>query len=353
MTRLLLLLENRQNRTLLANWLSQHYQVIQQDSGVPLVESFDVCLIDGPTLDRRWAEIQAHKATEDPIFLPVILLTSYREVELITRHLWKTIDELIRLPVEKTELQARVEMLVRTRELSLALKLRNNDLESFFYAMTHDLRSPLRAIKGFAEFLDDEEGKQLTDKGKRYLTNICVATGQMQEVIDGLVAFARIGYTHGETQEVDLQLLVERCIQRLSPTIEQQEAQIMIESPLPTVEGEPFLLKMAITNLLSNALKFIKPGGHPDIQIRAIKLHGSYRLEIEDHGIGISSENQAKLFKPFTQLHGIEEYEGIGLGLATVRKAVDLMGGHVGVRSVLGQGSVFWMELRSLTKGEI
>ncbi|GCE22991.1 sensor histidine kinase [Dictyobacter kobayashii] len=353
MTRLLLMLENRQNRTLLANWLTHHYQVIQQEPGTPLVESFDVCLVDGPTLDRRWAEIQAHKTMEDPIFLPVILLTSYREVELITRHLWKTIDELIRLPVEKTELQARVEMLVRTRELSLALKLRNNDLESFFHAMTHDLRAPLRAIKGFAEFLNDEEGEKLTNKGQRYLSNIRTATGQMQEIIDGLVAFARVGYSNGESQEVDLQFLVERCIQRLSPIIEQQEAQVTIEPPLPIVEGQPFLLKMAITNLLSNALKFIKPGDHPNIHIRTIELQGSYRLEVEDHGIGISSENQASLFQPFTQFHGIEEYEGIGLGLATVRKAVDLMGGHVGVRSVVGQGSVFWMELRSVTKGEL
>ncbi|GCE04633.1 sensor histidine kinase [Dictyobacter aurantiacus] len=352
MTRLLLLLENRQNRALLANWLSQRYQVMQQESGVPLAEAFDVCLIDGPALDRRWAEIQAHRSREDPLFLPVILLTSYREVELITRHLWKTIDELIRLPVEKTELQARVEMLVRTRELSLSLKLRNSDLESFFHAMTHDLRAPLRAIKGFAEILASEEGERLTDKGKEYLTNIHTSTVQMREFIDGLVAFARVGHTQVEPQEVDLQLLVEQCIQCLSSTIEQQEAHIMIESPLPAVEGQPLLLRMAITNLLSNALKFIKPGDHPDIQIRAIKLHGSYRLEIEDHGIGISPQNIANLFKPFTQLHGVEEYEGIGLGLATVRKAVDLMGGHVGVSSVIDRGSTFWLELRSVTKGE-
>ena len=351
MARILLLLENKQNRALLADWLSQHYQVIQLDPSISMESQFDVCLIDGPSLDRCWSEIQACKKAQDPIFLPVIFLTAHREVELITRHLWKTIDELIRLPIEKTELQARVEMLLRTRSLSLALKLRNEDLESFFHAMTHDLRAPLRAVKSFAELLEDSPG--LSSKGAHYVQRIRSASGQMQELIDALISFARVGYNEQTPQAVDLQILLERCLQQLEMEIEKRAAQIQVLSPMPIVEGYPFLFKIILTNLLSNALKFVEPGQSPVVLLRCQLSQTMCRIEIEDHGIGMTPEQQNRLFRPFVQFHGVEEYEGIGLGLATVRKAVELMGGRIGVSSTPGQGSLFWLNLRLFSKGAV
>jgi signal transduction histidine kinase len=346
MKRILLLLDNKTNRALLSDWLRQHYDVVMPDNETPLGVPFDLCLIDGPTLDRFWQQVRLRKAEEDPTFLPVVLITSQREAELLTRHLWKTVDELIRVPIEKLELQARVEILLRTRLLSLELKLRNEDLESFFHAMTHDLRAPLRAIRSFTQFLQKEEAERLGTQGRHDLERIQSAVMQMQDTIDGLINFARIERDERQLQPVALDLQVERCLQHLHQEIARCQAQVVIRGVFPMVQGSVLLLAMALTNLISNALKFVQPGVPPIVTIRSLITHQVCRLEIEDNGIGITPEDQQRLFQPFVQLHGVEVYEGVGLGLATVRKAIELIGGRVGVTSSPGQGSVFWMELR-------
>lgn len=346
MSYILLLLDHKTNRTLLSDWLGQHYEVLSQEQGSVPLTPFDLCLIDGPALDRLWKDVRLRKAAEEPLFLPVVLITSNREAELLTRHLWKTVDDLIRVPIEKLELQARVEMLLRTRQLSQELKLRNEDLESFFHAMTHDLRAPLRAIKSFAQLLQEEEAWRMQEQGQRDLGQIQSAAVQMQKIVDGLVSFARVDRSERQMQLVLLGPLIHACVNQLQPEIQQSQARIIVSDNAPDVQGNALLITLALTNLLSNALKFVPPGGRPFITVRAITSEQICRLEIEDNGIGISLEDQQRLFQPFVQLHGVEVYDGIGLGLATVRKAVELMGGRIGLTSTVGQGSTFWIELR-------
>lgn len=347
MDRILLLLDHKTNRALLSSWLGLRYDVVCHDRRTALRASFDLCLIDGPALDRLWEEVLQCKAAEDPAFLPVVLITSNREAELLTRHLWKTVDELIRIPIEKLELQARVEILLRARHLSRELKLRNEDLQSFFHAMTHDIRAPLRAIKSFAHLLQEEESSSMGVQGRQDLERILAAAAQMQEIIDGLIAFARVERGDQQMQSVSLEQQIQLCLQHLQHEIEQSQAQITVHGVLPEVQGNAILLTLVLTNLLSNALKFVAPGTRPVVLIRADTAQQSCRLEIEDNGIGIPLKDQQRLFQPFVQLHGAEVYEGVGLGLATVRKAVELMGGRVGIASQPGKGSIFWMELRT------
>lgn len=347
MNRLLILLDNNRNRDLLSDWLGQRYNVIQPEQDTWFQTPFDVCLIDGPTLDRLGSAVQARKAEEEPAFLPVVLITSHREVELITRHLWRTVDELIRMPIEKLELQARVEVLLRARRLSLDLKLRNEELESFFHAMSHDVRAPLRAISGFAQLLQEEEAERLSSRGRRDLDQIQAVVRQMQDTMNGLIDFARVEYGNRQLQPVSLERVVQRCVSHMEREIELRQAKVVIQGPLPQVQGNVALLTSVLTNLLSNALKFMELGAAPVISIRATIAHQICHIEIEDNGIGIAPEDQKRLFRPFVQLHGGEVYEGVGLGLATVRKAVELMEGRSGVTSVPGRGSVFWLELRT------
>src|SRR5579863_2253479 len=115
MSRILLLLDNKKNRDLLAAWLEMRYEVVLHDGEPSLNTLFDLCLLDGPTLDRIWNKVQARKAMEQPVFLPFVLITSRKDVDVVTRHLWQTTDELILVPIEKVELHARVEILLRAR----------------------------------------------------------------------------------------------------------------------------------------------------------------------------------------------------------------------------------------------
>ncbi len=344
MSRILLLIENKKNSDLLATLLSAQHEVVQGHTLDSLDTLFDLCIIDGYNLHKTGESIQRRKEREKPVFLPFILVTSQLEHE--TAILRQNIDENILVPIEKRELQIRVETLLRTRSLSLDLKLRNEDLESFIHAMTHDLRAPIRAISGFTEALTEDESKQMTSQSQHYLSMIQSATEQMAHLITALLNFSRIGREEIEMLNLDVRFIAESCIRSLQQEINQRHAEIYIEDNLSLVEANPTLLKIVLTNLLSNALKFVPTTTTPVVTISMTVEQHHCIVRIQDNGIGITPENQQRLFTPFVRLHGMEEFPGVGLGLATVRKAMDIMGGSVGVTSLPLEGSTFWLEVR-------
>jgi signal transduction histidine kinase len=345
MSRILLLLDHLPNQRLLANWLTQHYEVMQAYSEQVLREPFDLGILDGPVLHRAWEAVQARKKTEEPVFLPVLLLTSRQGVDVATRHLWHTIDEVVLRPVEKVELQARVGILLRTRQLSLALKQRRDDLEAFIHAMAHDLRAPVRVTAGFARELLADEDTTLSVDGRSCLQRILSATDDMQQLMTSLLEFGRLGRGAVRQRHLSLQQVVARCLRNLQDEIQTTHAHITVSEEQAILYADPTLLKVALTNLLANALKFVAPGVPPQVTISASVLQDGCRLHVEDNGIGVSPQDQARIFQPFVRLHAVEEYPGAGLGLAAVQKAVELMGGRVGVTSIPDTGSTFWIEL--------
>jgi signal transduction histidine kinase len=345
MSRVLLLLDHPPNQRLLANWLTQRYQVVQAHSEQALQGSFDLGILDGPALHRTWEAVLARKKAEEPVFLPVLYLTSRQAVDVATRHLWHTIDEVVFRPVEKVELQARVETLLRTRQLSLALKQRRDDLEAFIHAMAHDLRAPVRVTAGFARELLADRDTMLSVDGRSCLQKILSATDDMQQLMTSLLEFGRLGRGAVRPRRLSLQQVVARCLRNLRDEIQTTHGHIIVSEDQVIIYADPTLLKVALTNLLSNALKFVAPGVPPHVTISASATQEGCRLDVEDNGIGVSPEDQSRIFQPFVRLHAMEEYPGSGLGLAAVQKAVELMGGRVGVRSTPGKGSTFWIEL--------
>src|SRR5262249_38948016 len=145
--------------------LSPYHSVVVHAAGESLEETFDLCIIDGANLKRYKAELEARREGEQPGILPVLLLTSRRDIWIQMPQLWQLVDDSIVMPVSRPELQARVEILLRARKTSLELKLRNEDLEAFVQAMSHDLRASLRAIMLFAEALSESGSKRLTKEG--------------------------------------------------------------------------------------------------------------------------------------------------------------------------------------------
>lgn len=350
MSRILLLIDHRQNRRLLAEWLELNYQVVLPKADDALQESFDLAILDGPALVRLWDQVQARKHTEEPLLLPVLLLTSRQGVDLVRRHLWHTIEEVVLQPIEKVELQARVEVLLRARRQSVALHRRHADQEAFLHAMTHELRAPLRVITGFAAELPAMA--TLGAEAQHCLDRITTAATQAQDLITSLLNFGRLGHGAVRRRRISLPSVIASCVRELQAEIQARDAKVTVRGEQMVLRADPTLLKFALTNLLANALIFVMPGVSPEVTVTTAVVQGMCRIEVVDNGIGIRPEDQARLFTAFVRLHGIEEYPGIGLGLATVRKAIEFLGGHVGVTSVLGEGSTFWIELRAMEEDE-
>ena len=345
MPRIVLIIEGKQNRELLNAFLSAYHSVGEHRPGEPLEEAFDLCIIDDPSLNRFRAELEARRDAELPGFLPVLLLTHRRDIWARIPQLWQIVDESITTPVAKVELQARVEILLRARRISLELKLRNEDLEAFIQAMSHDLRASVRAVTMFAEAVSTSDAERLSQDGKQDLERIHWAAQEMRELIDSLLNFSRLGRGEVRYEPLDLRAYIESCIRNLQGEIRSRNATIKIKGRPRRIQADPTLLKIALTNLLSNAIKFVPAGVQPEITVSASVKQDLCRIVIHDNGIGIPEENQQRIFMPFVRLFSEQDFPGIGLGLPSVRKAVELMGGRVGVESKPGRGSRFWIEL--------
>ena len=345
MARIILIIEGKENRRLLIAFLSAYHSVGEHPPGEPLEEAFDLCIVDGACLDRFKGEIEALRDAEQPGILPVLLVTSQRGIWRKMPNLWQLVDESITMPVTKPELQARVEILLRARRISVELKLRNEDLEAFIQAMSHDLRASVRAVTIFAEAVSESHADRLTGEGKQDLNRIRLAAQEMRELIDSLLNFSRLGRGEVHYEALDLRAYIETCVRNLQGEMGNRNAQVRVKGKSRTVSADPTLLKIALTNLLSNAIKFVPVGVQPEIVVSASVKQDICRIEILDNGIGISKEDQQRIFLPFVRIYSEEQFPGVGLGLPAVRKAVELMGGRVGVESRAGKGSRFWIEL--------
>jgi signal transduction histidine kinase len=339
------MIESKEDRNLLDAFLSAYHSVGEHQPGEPIEEAFDLCIIDGPSLSRFRTELEARRDAEQPGILPVLLVTPRRDIWARMPNLWQFVDESITMPVSKVELQARVEILLRARRISLDLKLRNEDLEAFIQAMSHDLRASVRAVTMFAEVVSQSQADRFTEEGKKDLERIRWAAQEMRELIDSLLNFSRLGRGEVRYEPINLRAYVEMCLRNVQAEIRSRNANVKVKGKPKVVQADPTLLKIALTNLLSNAIKFVPQGVQPEIVVSASVKQDLCRIEIDDNGVGISKEDQQRIFMPFVRIYSEEHFPGIGLGLPSVRKAVELMGGRVGVDSKPGHGSRFWIEL--------
>ncbi|MEQ1904556.1 MAG: PAS domain S-box protein [Pirellulaceae bacterium] len=241
--------------------------------------------------------------------------------------------------------QLNLELEQRVAERTKELQLANDDLDAYAHSVAHDLRAPLRAIFGFAKALREDYADGLDEHGREYTDFIESAAQQMDELVSDVLEYSKIGRTKASLGAVDLDTIVARSLQPLDAVIRQRQAVVHVAGPLGTVVGNEGILVQAVTNLVSNATKFVEQGVGPRVQIRSEARNGSVRLWVEDNGVGIAPENHDRIFRVFERLHGVETFPGTGIGLAIVRRAIETMGGLCGVESEIGLGSRFWIEL--------
>jgi len=239
----------------------------------------------------------------------------------------------------------------RVADRTTQLEEANQELEAFNYSVSHDLRAPLRTIQGFAQALIEDCGEQLETYCRSYIDSIIDDTIQMNELISDLLDYSRLTRTQIHLQPTDLDTVVDEALSQLIGQLEETQAQVQVASPLPVVLAHRSMLIQAMTNLISNAIKFSFPNIQPQVNVFVTHKQENnqdwIQLWVVDNGIGIATEHQERIFRVFERLHGAERYPGTGIGLAIVRKGLEQMGGQVGVESQLGQGSRFWIALPS------
>ena len=234
----------------------------------------------------------------------------------------------------------------RLADRNAALRAATAELETMLYAVSHDLRDPLRHICGFTQLLLDDAGAALDPAVQHYARRIRDGGSRMSGLVDDLVYLARVSRQDLLRRPVDLTLLAEDVVSRLQPEAEGREVEWRVQ-PLPTVDVDPTLVQTALQSLLSNALKFTRPRDRAVITIRPIEHDGQAGLAVQDNGVGFKMAYAGKLFGMFQRLHRPDEFEGNGAGLALVQRVAQKHGGRVWAESGPEGGATFYITLGS------
>src|SRR5262249_30376737 len=232
----------------------------------------------------------------------------------------------------------------RVAERTAQLEAANRELEAFSYSVSHDLRSPLRAIDGFARALLDDYAAGLPAPAQHYLDRVRTGAKHMGQLIDDLLALARVSRSEMRRQNVDLSALVSQIAAELRQRAPQRNVQVHVESG-HVVPGDPVLLRLALENLLGNAWKYTSKRAEAHIEFGARLGAGHRVFFVRDDGAGFDSAYADKLFSPFERLHGTGEFEGTGVGLATVQRIIQRHGGRVWAEGAVDQGATFYFTL--------
>ena len=246
--------------------------------------------------------------------------------------------------IEEQNAQLERRVLERTAELEAA----NDELEAFCSSAAHDLRTPLRAIAGFAEVLLDRRADDLPPDAKRYIGLIHAGSGQMGQLIQDLLSFSRLGRQEISRQSVPLEQLCRDALRDFEAEPALRRARISI-GPLPTVFADAALLRVVFVNLLSNALKYSRAREPAVIDVGVTQIEGEVGpvIFVRDNGVGFDLANAEKLFGVFQRLHHAHEFEGTGVGLATVRRIVERHHGRIWAEAELDRGATFFFTIPS------
>jgi PAS domain S-box-containing protein len=253
------------------------------------------------------------------------------------------ITDRIRAEEEIRKLNAELERRVEERTAELARA--NRELESFSYSVSHDLRTPLRAIDGYARMLHEDYHDQLDQEARRLLHTIRVNTARMNELISDLLSFSRLSRLPLEADtNVDLSTLARQTVEEIVPEDVRRNMTFQVEPTTP-VRVDPAMIRQVLQNLLSNAVKFTAPRREPRIDFGGYSENQREVFFVRDNGVGFDMRYAGKLFGVFQRLHHQDEFDGTGVGLAIVKRVIERHGGEVWAESDLNRGSTFFFTI--------
>jgi signal transduction histidine kinase len=350
--------DNSDLRTFLVGLLAPHYEVEAVANGREALAAIerrrpdlvlsDVMMpeLDGLGLLREIRDVAGTRT------LPVILLSARAGQEASLEGLAAGADDYLAKPFTSQELLARVRthltMAAARNELNAELTRANEELKTFSYSVSHDLRAPLRAIDGFSKVLIEDHAAQLDGDGQMYLRKVIAATGRMGELIDALLALSRVTSAELTHERIDLSAIARAADDELRRKEPARALSIRIQDGL-TADADARLLRVLFDNLFGNARKFTARTSEPLIALSGEHQNGADVFVVRDNGAGFDMTHVAKLFQPFQRLHSESEFPGTGIGLATVRRIVERHGGRVWAEGVPDRGaSVFFTLPRKL-----
>jgi light-regulated signal transduction histidine kinase (bacteriophytochrome) len=260
------------------------------------------------------------------------------ELAQVRHSLQQEIAERARIAGEVSKLNMVLEQ--RNEDLTAA----NSDLEAFSHSVSHDLRMPLRHIQAYVSMIEESALSRLNADEQRRLKGVREAAQRMSQLIDDLLAFARIGRTAMCRSPVDLNSLVKAVITELQPEIKNRKVEWTLQQ-LPYISGDRPLLHQVFLNLLANAVKYTRTRAQARIQVFAVEQDDEIIVGVKDNGVGFDAAYSDKLFGVFQRLHSATEFEGTGVGLANVRRIVQRHGGRTWAESVINEGATFYFSL--------
>jgi signal transduction histidine kinase len=352
--RVLVVDDNADMRSDLVRLLSCRFRVETAEHGAIALEMAradppDLVLSDVmmPVLDgfALLRELREHPRTSH---LPVVLLSARTGEESVLEGLDTGADDYLMKPFSARELIARVhthvEMARLRRQWSSELERANSELEAFSYSVSHDLRAPLRAVDGFSDILLRDYSGSLDADGRNYLTRVRAGTQRMSQLIDDLLSLARIARTSLRRASVDLSEIARGILTEASERDRDRRVDWIVSDGL-VVDADSHLLRAMLENLLGNAWKFTAKTPSPTIRVGREERSGELVFFVRDNGAGFDMAYAKRLFAPFQRLHSQKDFQGTGIGLATVQRIVSRHRGRIWAEAEKGSGATFFFTL--------
>jgi signal transduction histidine kinase len=287
----------------------------------------------------NWSEILKWALVIGGVFTLILGLSLFWN-----RRLAREIDKRKRAEVTINKLNAELEKRVRDR--TAQLEASNRELESVSYSVSHDLRAPLRSIDGFSQALLEEYGDKLNETGQSYLERVRKAAQMMGFLIDDMLKLLKVIRSEFHAESMDLSKMVREILQTNQQNNPDRSVDVIIQEGI-MVQGDPYLMRIALVNLLDNAWKFTVNTWHPRIEFGMAVKDGETACFVRDNGVGFDMAYLDKLFGAFQRLQTREEFTGTGIGLATVKRIINRHGGHVWAEGEVGRGATFYFTLPS------